>query len=371
MIAMGLMSGTSADGVTAVLGRFQGITFQYMGMVTRPYSPKMVQRIRRGGELSAKDLSQLDMELGKHFGETARHLLKKTRTHPKHVLCIGSHGQTIYHGPNDATPNTLQIADPSVIAEKTRIPVVSHFRQGDMARGGQGAPLIPFFDHFFYGRGTTRALVNIGGMANITIVGRDVKSPLAFDTGPGNSLMDTAMRTLSNGRLNYDARGGCAAKGKSDMAWVRTMLAHPYFRKPPPKSTGWEVFGEQLAKTYLRRKRHASRADILATLNDFTALSIINSFRKFVQPKYRPSEVIVSGGGVYNQTLMKKLIFFFAPIPVLSIEELGLPTLAKEPLAFAFFGLRCMKNQINHLPNCTGAREACVLGRVTRSGSHG
>ncbi len=365
-LALGLMSGTSADGVSAALGSFSGHSFEFLGVHTEPYPENVVRRIRERAAVPAGRLSRLHVEIGEVFATAANKLLKKLHVSPSKVECIGSHGQTIYHGPHDTPPNTMQLGDPSVIAERTGISVVSDFRARDVAVGGQGAPLIPYFDHYFYGAGPVRAFQNIGGIANVTIVGHGIP-PLAFDNGPGNCLMDMAVRLLTHGKEDHDKNGGRAKHGTINMAIVNEMILHPYFKKAPPKSTGPEIFGEDFLSRHSSEALKAKPEDWLATLNYFTAISIQESYRHFVFKHFPVTEVVLSGGGVYNKTLVKKLECLFAPIPVVSIEKFGLPALAKEPLAFAFFGLRALHGKTNHLPSATGAKETRVLGNITRA----
>lgn len=366
-LALGLMSGTSADGISAALGSFQGHTFKYLGGLTLPYPVPVVEKIRRRGALPASELSLLNVELGELFAQAANKLLKKLHVNPAHVECIGSHGQTIYHGPEDAIKNTLQIADPSIIAERTGITVVSHFRQRDVAAGGEGAPLIPFFDHYFYGAGPVRALLNIGGISNVTVVGKGIDAPLAFDTGPGNCLMDMTIQEISHGAEHFDHNGQRAKHGKIDMEIVGRMIRHEYFKKSPPKSTGLEIFNQKFLHHHFGEKLKTKPDDVLSTLNYFTCLTIQESFRSHIFNKYPVTEIVVSGGGAHNKTLMKKLECLFAPIPVISIESTGLPAQAKEPLAFAFFGLRAFHGKTNHLPAPTGAKQVRILGSITRA----
>lgn len=366
------MSGTSADGVSAALGSFQGRQFKFLGIVHHPYPSDVFQKIREGGHLKTAELSALNMQLGEIFAEAALKLLKKTHTSAKDVTCIGSHGQTIYHGPNDSIRNTLQLADPAVIAERTGIDVVSQFRQRDIAAGGQGAPLIPYFDQYFYGDGPVRAFQNIGGIANVTVVGKGVSIPLAFDTGPGNCLMDMAVHEITGGKENFDNHGQRAKHGTIDALAAAQMMEHAYFKQPPPKSTGPELFGRKFLFEHFGKILTSKPNDVLATLNYFTCLSIQESYRNHIFGKYPIGEIVVSGGGVHNKTMMKKLECLFAPIPVVSIDHFqpahgpaGVPSQAKEPLAFAFFGLRCIQRKPNHLPSGTGAKHERILGSVT------
>lgn len=363
-IALGLMSGTSGDGVSAALVRFKNHSFRVLAYRTFPYPKKLSQQIAHAAELKAAEISQLDFLLGRIFAEAALKIIRRTRVPRKKIEVIGSHGQTLYHGPRDPLPSTFQIGESAVIAERTQIPVVSDFRPQDVACGGEGAPLIPFFDTYFYGRGPRRALLNVGGIANVTVVGRNLKSPIAFDTGPGNGLIDLAIQRITKGKLAYDPNGKWAMKGKVEMNGVRSMMRHPYFRRRPPKSTGREEFGEVFLKKYLGASLWHRPFDFLATLTYFTALTIFESLRRWAPLFTR--EIIVSGGGAKNRTLMKYLRELFSPLPVRSIEEWKIPAQAKEPIAFAFFALRSIRGQINHLPSATGARHATVLGKITK-----
>lgn len=364
-IALGLMSGTSADGVSAALASFKGHEFKFLGAVHGDYPDDVLAKIRRGPEMSARELSALNVRIGEVFSQAALRLLKKTRTDPSDVACIGSHGQTIYHGPRDTPRNTLQVGDPAVIAERTGITTVSHFRNRDVAAGGEGAPLMPYFDHHFFGGDTVRAMQNIGGIGNVTVVGKGLPVPLAFDTGPGNGLMDAAVRLITDGAENFDAGGLRAKRGKIAMDCVEQMMRHDYFKRPPPKSTGVELFGRDYVVGHVGHLVKDRPDDALATLNYLTCISIQEAYRKFVFPSHKIGEIVVSGGGVHNRVLMKKLECLFAPIPVKTIDDFGVPAQSKEPVAFAFFGLRCLQRKVNHVPSGTGAARACVLGSIT------
>ncbi len=366
-LALGLMSGTSADGVSAALASFNGHNFEFLGLHTEPYPEGVVRQIRQRAALPVGQMSRLHVEIGEAFAHAANKLIKKLHVSPDKIECIGSHGQTIYHGPHDIVPNTLQLGEPAVIAERTGITVVSNFRGRDIAVGGEGAPLIPYFDQYFYGNGPVRAFQNIGGIGNVTIVGHGIETPLAFDTGPGNCLMDLAMRMITHGKEDHDHNGARAKHGQINMAVVSEMLLHPYFKKAPPKSTGLEMFGEDFLNRHLNDTFREKPDDLLATLNYFTCITIQESYRNFVFKKHPVTEIVISGGGLYNKTLVKKLECLFAPIPVVSIEKFGYPTLAKEPLAFAFFGLRALQHKSNHLPATTGAKHARILGSITRA----
>ncbi|MBI4342761.1 MAG: anhydro-N-acetylmuramic acid kinase [Candidatus Omnitrophica bacterium] len=361
-LALGLMSGTSCDGISAALVRFHGRSFRVLAERTSPYPPSLRRLLRHGPALPARALSRLHVELGERLARAAKRLLASSRFSPEHVAVIGSHGHTIYHGPRDATPSTLQIGSADVIAQRTGIAVVSDFRARDLAAGGEGAPLVPYFDKAFFGHGPARALQNIGGIANVTAVGRGVPT-IAFDTGPGICLIDLVAQQMSRGKLRYDRGGRLAARGRIDPRAVRRLWAHPYFHRPPPKSTGRDLFNERLLRHVFGARLSRAPLDVLATVTFFTAYSVAESYRRFLPTRIR--EVIVSGGGVRNATLMRHLAEQLAPTPVHSIERYGLGAQAKEPVAFAYLALRALHGQINHLPETTGAREACVLGTLT------
>ena len=364
-LALGLMSGTSCDGVSAALAAFHRRTFRLLAHRTFPYPAPIAALLHRSAEWSTQGVAQLHALLGELLAYAALTLLRQSRVAPQHVAVIGSHGHTVYHGPSDPIPCTLQLGDPSIIAERTGRPVVADFRTRDVAAGGQGAPLVSCFDDAFFGGGQARALQNIGGIANVTIVGRGL-TPLAFDTGPGNCLMDAVMRRISRGRQPYDAGGRRALSGRVDPAAVRRLWAHPYFRRRPPKSTGRDVFNEALLTDALGPRWWTRPDEALATVTYFTAFSIAESYRRFVPAGTGLREAIVSGGGVKNRTLMAHLRMLLHPLPVRSIERYGLPAQAKEPVAFAFLALRALEGRVNHLPQTTGAAAPRILGTLTR-----
>jgi anhydro-N-acetylmuramic acid kinase len=360
-LAVGLMSGTSCDGVSAALASFSGRRVRVLAEQTTPYPAALRRKLLRAAALPAAELSSLHAQLGELFARAAQRVLRTARASAARVEVIGSHGHTVYHGPDDPVPSTLQIGDPAVIAQRSGIPTVGDFRTRDIEAGGQGAPLIPYFDDAFFGRGPARALQNLGGIANVTFVGAGLRV-LAFDTGPGNCLIDLAAERATRGRARYDAGGRLARRGRIDQRAVERLWRLPYFRRPPPKSTGRELFNEALLRRVFGAALTRAPFDVLATLTYFTTYSIAESYRRFLPRP--PREVIVSGGGVRNRTLMDHLTRLLAPVPVRTIDRYGIPSQAKEPVAFAYLGLRALRGQINHLPHTTGAREACVLGVI-------
>ncbi len=360
-IALGLMSGTSCDGISAALVRLQGQSMRVLATRTWCYPRQLAHQLAQGPGLSITELSSLNMALGEQFARAALRLLRIAKVPTHRVEVIGSHGHTIYHGPTDPVPSTLQIGEPAVIAHRTGIPVVSDFRPRDLTAGGVGAPLVPYWDQVVFGSGRIRALQNLGGIANVTVVGRRI-TPLAFDTGPGMCLIDLLIQRASGGRVRYDANGRLARRGRIDHRAVGRFMTHPYFHQPPPKSTGRELFSATLLQRVFGARMVGTLEDRLATVTYATALSIAESYRRFIP--HRLTEIIVSGGGTRNRTLMGHLTQLVSPVPVRSIEQYGIPTQAKEPAAFALLALRALHGARNHLPSTTGARDACVLGAI-------
>jgi anhydro-N-acetylmuramic acid kinase len=310
------MSGTSCDGVSAALVDV-GRTVRLLEYRTVPYPRALRERLLRGRA----------PELGEFFGRVAR---------PFRPRLIGSHGHTILHVPGK---RSVQIGDPRVIARITGATVVADFRPYDIAAGGQGAPLVPKFDEIVFGA-APRVMQNIGGIANGTFVGG--RRTIAFDTGPGNCLIDAAARRRG---LDMDREGAIAAREPVDLrAWAR-LSRHPYFRKAPPKSTGRETWRDALAPD-------------IATATFLTSWSIAAAVRRF------GVEIVVSGGGVYNRTLMRQLADGVWPAPVRSIEEFGWHPLAKEPAAFALLAALAVRGVPNNVPSATGARRAVVMGTI-------
>lgn len=364
-LAVGVMSGTSGDGVSVVLAEFRKKSYKLIAYETFPYPKEISKKIESAIQFTTPEISSLNFELGNIFARCVVRLLTKHKIKFSRVAVIGSHGQTIFHSPNSKIPSTFQIGEPAVIAEKTGITVVSDFRSQDIASGGQGAPLIPFFDYYFFGDKTVRAFQNVGGIANVAVVGKGILNPIAFDTCPGNCLIDWAVKKISNNKLSFDKNGSLAKKGRIFIDVVNQMYRHAYFKKIPPKSTGKELFNEKFVPPTLKKKIYDQPYDVLNTLTYFTAYTIAESYKKFIFPKYKLSEIVISGGGAFNQTLMEHLKNLFVPVPVCSIQKYGIHPQAKEPLAFAFFALWAIHGKINHLSSTTGASHSLVLGKIT------
>jgi anhydro-N-acetylmuramic acid kinase len=355
-LAVGLMSGTSADGVTAALVEVAADKVRVRRFETYLYPSRLKALILDAPSLRAPELSRLNFALGESFADAALKISRGARP-----SVIGSHGQTVWHGPDAVPPNTLQIAEPAVIAERTGIPVVADFRPRDMAAGGQGAPLVPAFDLFLFGRGPLRAVVNVGGISNVSLVGGG-RLRSAFDTGPGNALMDEAVRRATHGRVEMDDGGRRAARGTPDEKRLKRLLAHPYFKKAPPKSLDRTAFGPALLDRFFPRVSAKNLPDVLATLAELTARSLWFSVLENAPGPL--SEVVISGGGALNAHLMRRLAVLFAPARVTTTAAYGLPVMAKEAACFAWMAARVLDGKPHHAPSATGARGVRVLGKI-------
>jgi len=359
---LGLMSGTSADGLSIALCSAgpDRKAFKVSAYRTYPYPAGLQERILSAKGAKTPELSALNFELGRLWAGMVRRFCLEHKTAYKDIAVIGSHGQTVYHLPG-ARGSTLQIGEPAFIAEETGRPVVADFRPADMAAGGEGAPLIPFMDEYLFGGGRPTALQNIGGVGNIAFVGRGVRTS-GFDTGPGNSLMDTAVAALTRGKMAYDAGGRWAAGGRIDHVKVKAFLKLPFFSVKPPKSLDRDEFSGDFIKKHFGRLEWKNRCDILATLNSFTAAAIALACRKFA-PK-GVQELIVSGGGALNPALMRNISSALPGVEVKSIADLGVEPLAKEPACFALLAWLALNGRFNHCPSATGASGRRVLGKL-------
>ena len=383
-LVIGLISGTSADGVDAALVKVVGDKpkrVETLAFTTLPYPAeirKAVLEVSHDGDIET--LCWLNFALGELFAEAALEVIEVAGVDRKRVQLIGSHGQTVRHlPPNRNSPvkhsvsrvGTLQIASPAVIAMKTGIPVVSDFRAKDMAAGGQGAPLVPLVDWLLLRHpNKTRIALNIGGIANLTVLpaGAKVTDVFAFDTGPGNMLIDGAVRHFSGGALNYDRNGEWARQGRVDKNLLRWLMSHPFLKQPPPKSTGREMFGEAFLREVLKRANALglTERDTVATLTDFTAESISDAIKRFVLPKFgQVDELIVSGGGANNSTLMAMLSEKLPKTKIRKSDELGINADAKEAIAFAVLAHRTVMGLAGNVPSATGAKMPVILGSIT------
>jgi anhydro-N-acetylmuramic acid kinase len=323
MLVLGMMSGTSADGIDVALARISGkppkLSIKLRGHHHVPYSSvmrKAILRVAAGEATGAAKISQLNFALGEEFASAAIAACKAWRMRMRRISLIGSHGQTIYHqgtpcsfGGHSRISSTLQIGEPSVIAERTGVTTIADFRPADMAAGGQGAPLVPFVDHLLYRHPKRNRLVlNIGGIANVTVIpaGAKPKNVFAFDTGPGNMIVDALIEEFTHGRARYDKDSEMALRGWMLPKLLNEMMEHPYLQKEPPKTAGREQFGRAYTEKILAwgKKHRAKPADVVRTATIFTSLSIGNALQKFILPRTQVDELIVSGGGTRNTLMM-------------------------------------------------------------------
>jgi anhydro-N-acetylmuramic acid kinase len=368
-LIVGLLSGTSADGTDAALCEISGAgvatRLAVRSFVTTPFHRPLRERIFRISQADASELCDLDVMLGEAFADAARAATDAAGVPMRDVDLIGSHGQTAVHHPRSSgrIGATLQIGEASVIAERTGCPVVSDFRVRDVAAGGEGAPLVPLVDYLlFRAPGRRRALQNIGGIANVTLVGDRLEEVVAFDNGPGNMPLDAVARAASSGTEAFDRDGRRAARGAIDSGLLADLHRHPYLAQPFPKSTGREDFGREFVYPLLVRYDHR-KDDLLATLTRFSAEAIARSYRELLPAM--PDEVYVSGGGALNPVLMRHLAELLAPIPVATTAALGVNPEAKEAIAFATLANQTLFGLPGNVPAVTGALGPRILGKIS------
>jgi len=381
-LAVGLMSGTSMDGIDAALVELRGPAQQpclrLLACVSNPYPQAVRERllhVATGEPTTAGAISQLNFLLGELFAEAALRACRRAGISPGRLAVIGSHGQTIYHQgartleAGRRISSTLQIAEPAVIAERTGVPVVADFRTADMAAGGQGAPLVPMVDYLLLRDDREgRVALNIGGIANITVIPADARPEevFGFDTGPGNMVIDALVRHFTRGKKAYDAGGGLAARGRVIEPLLATLLRLPFFRQRPPKSAGREQFGGEHVRRHFLRRRGAPPQDLLRTATELTARTIADALERFVFPRVKVHRLIVSGGGAHNRLLIARLRKLLPSLSVELSDNYGLPVDAKEAIAFAVLADRTLNGLPGNLPSVTGARRAVVLGKLVR-----
>jgi anhydro-N-acetylmuramic acid kinase len=379
-LIIGLMSGTSADGVDAALVEIEGSAdesvVELLAWQTSSYPPEVqseVLGLSSGAACSPARLSKLNFHLGHLFADAALDLCRTVNVEISSVDLIGSHGQTVFHqGPGEepgGMPSTMQLGEPCVIAERTGVAVVADFRPRDIAAGGQGAPLVPLADYILFSSPRkSRCLLNLGGIANVTFLplGCKLDGVLAFDTGPGNAVLDSLARIFSGGRDRFDEGGALAASGIADRPLLNELLTHPFFELSPPKSTGRGTFGESFAKVVIERGRvqGLKDADIMMTAVSLTVRGVVDACRKYYPQGFSIDEVIVSGGGVYNEALMSTLRKGLSPAQVVSSTDLGLHADAKEAVAFAVLANETICGHPGNVPSATGADRAVPLGKI-------
>ena len=384
------MSGTSADGIDVALVRISGeiddrdkgdgdakTNSHLENFVTLPF-PRAIRaavlRLAEGAATSCAEISQMNFRLGELFANAILQACRKFRVSPSRISLIGSHGQTIYHqgAPSKflgaPIASTLQIGEPSIIAARTGIITVGDFRPADMAAGGQGAPLVPFVDYLLYRDATRgRAALNIGGIANVTIIpaGARPEDVFAFDTGPGNMVMDALITRFTKGARTYDRDARLAMSGRLFPELLDHLLANPYFRLPPPKSAGREQFGQAYVEQFMKDARSLSQRlspripkpeDLVRTATILTALTIADALHSLVLPKTKIAQLIISGGGARNPLVAAQLRAALPEIDIVPSEALGVPGDAKEAFAFALLANETAHGRPANLPSATGAR---------------
>ena len=378
MLIVGLMSGTSLDGIDAALVEVEGTTEETVSAnlvraLTLPYDEPRREAIHAAiAAGTAEALCGLHADLGEWLAEAAIRVCAEAGVALDTVDAIGSHGQTVWHRPpsTERRGATLQLGDPATIAERTGVAVVSDFRTRDVAAGGQGAPLVPWVDRLLFSApDRARALQNIGGIGNVTRVPPkgSAEPAFAFDTGPGNALIDAAVELATDRRLTFDRDGVLAARGEVDGDLLAELLRHPYFAAAPPKSTGRETFGRPFVARLVEATRPEGDRDwldLVATLTELTARTIADAYGRWVLPK-GVDEVVVTGGGARNPTLVGRLRTLLAPLPVVDGATLGIDPDAKEAVAFALLAWAHLHGIAANVPAATGAAGPRVLGSLT------
>ncbi len=360
-IFVGLMSGTSMDGIDAAVVEFGDASLSIISAREYPYPAAVRQHLLDAIAIPLDQeidgVAALHRRTGECFRDAALALLEAADVDPSAVTAIGSHGQTLRHQPNAAAPFSLQIADPQLIADGTRIQTVADFRRADIAAGGQGAPLAPVFHEWlFRAPGKTRCVLNIGGVANLTVL-EDGQDTIGFDTGPGNSLLDAWIRKCRGEAFDQDGRW--AKEGSVDNDLLERFLSEPYFAYAPPKSTGFEHFNLQWIEAH--DTSSVKPEDVQATLCELSAITIADAVIDFAP---QTAELLVCGGGAHNPALMKRLESRLPDVEVAPTSVAGLDPDWVEAVAFAWLAMRHLQGQTGNLPSVTGANEAVLLGTL-------
>ncbi len=393
LTVIGLNSGTSMDGIDAAAFRIEpvgsghvngstdstpALKFTMLGSTLYPFQNRFRERLMKlvgSGTATLEEVCLLNASLGEIFAEAVLRLLKVSGLSKGDVDLIGSHGQTIWHCPDakslwgTSAAGTLQLGEPSVIALRTGIPVVADFRTADLAAGGQGAPLVSFADAVLFGQDhKATGVLNIGGIANLTAINDHGKAVAAFDTGPGNMLIDRACQKFFN--CEFDEEGRIAAGGRVIEPWLKVLKAHPYFKRRPPKTTGRELFGfgyfDQVLAPYIEKEKVAP-ADIVKTLTAFTASTIADGYNDFVKPTTKIERLVLGGGGTFNDELVRLLKNYWPnEVSIARHEDFGISTKYKEALLFALLAYTTYFGIHNNVPVCTGASRPVCLGKLVR-----
>ena len=376
MRVAGLMSGTSVDGVDVAIVDIRKQKVNLLAYDVFPYSNALRKEILdlcNPESASLENICHYNFVLGEVFADSIIKLCSQSGIALNSIDLVGSHGQTIYHNPRGkryskkTIRSTLQIGEPSVIAHRTGVTTVADFRPRDMAAGGEGAPLVPYADYILFGRNrSSRAVQNIGGIANVTFLPRGCKKDeiIAFDTGPGNMVIDGVVRLISNSRRRFDSNGKMAAQGTVNKKLLNEMLRHPFIKRRPPKSTGREEFGICFAKKIYKQatEKGVADSDLVATVTALTAKSIARAYREFLP--VIPDEVILSGGGSRNNTLVEMLHSELPDAKMLSTDDFGISVDAKEAVSFAVLAWATIKGLTNNVPGVTGAERPVIMGKI-------
>ncbi|MFV1952031.1 MAG: anhydro-N-acetylmuramic acid kinase [Nitrospinota bacterium] len=379
---VGLMSGTSADGVDAALVEIRGCGLEtrinLLAFEIYPFPKNIRKSIFKASNISSSTIdliSGLNFYLGEIFARATIDIAKKGDVDISNLDLIGSHGQTIYHNsdpnndPHYGIASTLQIGEPSIIAERTGVTTVADFRPRDMAAGGIGAPLSPYV-HFLLFRDIyhTRVIHNIGGISNLTMIpgGGDMSKVMAFDTGPGNMVIDGVTSIMTNGEKGWDENGILASRGKIDKELLSVLMKHPFLTKPPSKSTGREDFGEDYVRDVVRigKDKDVYGDDLISTVTAFTAESILLNYRLFILPEHGPAEIVFCGGGTKNPVLMDMLKDGLKPIPIKETDDYNIPSDAVEAITFAVLANEAISGIPSNIPSATGAVGKVILGKI-------
>lgn len=360
---IGVMSGTSLDGIDCVLVNFQGSKMQLMAGLHMDYSKTLRDKLLdlcQSFTINLLDLGCLHTELGEQYSKAIGALLNKTKIPAKKITAIGNHGQTIYHYPEGKFPFSMQIGNASVIAARTAIPVVADFRSMDMALGGQGAPLVPAFHQAVFAKKNKNiSVVNIGGISNVTLLPGDGKKVMGFDTGPGNVLMDLWIQL--NRKQPYDKDGRWAHSGTVNNDLLSVLLAEPFFKQKPPKSTGRELFNLAWLQSKLVKFKGIRPQDVQATLLELTAHSISQGLKLV---KFKADALYVCGGGAYNYELLSRIAALNPGVYVNTTAKAGIDPSWVEAMAFAWLAKQTIEGKPGNLPSVTGASSSAKLGAI-------
>ncbi|MFY8292714.1 anhydro-N-acetylmuramic acid kinase AnmK [Bacillus paranthracis] len=378
MYIAGVMSGTSLDGIDVALVRIEGSgvdsKVKLIHFTTVPFCNDIQSEIQQALSIENSNVQlicSLNFKLGLCFANAVKEVCKEANFSLEQLDLIGSHGQTIYHQPKpegNMIASTLQIGEPAVIAYDTNTTVISNFRTMDMAAGGQGAPLVPYSEVILYrDPSKNRLLQNIGGIGNVTVIPsqKSDQNVIAFDTGPGNMIIDEVCQRLF--QLPYDQNGEIAEQCEVVDEILTYCMNHPFLKMNPPKSTGREQFGEEFVSQLLKRYEKYSKENILTTVTMFTASSIVYHYKEFILPYYEIAEVILGGGGSYNDTLVEMIRYGLKDekCTIFIQEDIGYSSEAKEAIAFAILANETYHRNPSNVPSATGAKKSVVLGNVT------